>query len=478
MSRKIVVISFFMVFLSFGLSQAQDPGIADTVKLDNISGEIGTRASLPVYLYNDEELTSVVIPLLIDGYSGWLKFDSVSYTDSRLVDPTILDNRLTYVFASDTFTVDSLFLSFSVSSGNNLPSGTGKLCDLWFTLYFGGGILLDSLSTSPQGGLSLTDAGRGSFIPQFSSGLVDIACNYVVGDVNGDSFVNVGDVVMYHKIYFYDEPWSGYPVQNRAGRFDLNCDRRLDMRDLNHLVDFLMFNGPSPCTCGTVNPPFYHDPGLSDTVWVDSDTLIARITSSILVGIVNDEPLTGLAINLEWDGGAVFRVDLANSNFTDRLDTLFWNANVRHANANGVNPDTFQFYGWRTDYESISLSPGRDPVINIVLTPQSAGEADFHLMSWLNGSQSMLVTEDRTAILPVFSGGHITVLPYLTGDASHDGVIDIGDVVYLINYLYKNGVVPDPLESGDANCDSVVDVSDVVFLINYLFKSGPVPHCP
>ncbi|MFH1335128.1 MAG: hypothetical protein ABII96_01295 [Candidatus Zixiibacteriota bacterium] len=361
MSRKIVVISFFVVFLSFGLSQAQDPGIADTVRLANISGEISNKIAMPVFLYNDEELTSAVIPLLIDGYSGWLKFDSFSYVDSRLTDPAILDNRLTYVFASDTFTIDSLLLSFSVSSGNNLPSGSGKLCDLWFTLYFGGGVLLDSLSTSPQGGLSLTDAEKGSFIPQFSSGLIDIACNYLVGDCTPDDRVDVGDIVMHHKIYFYDEPWSGYPVQNRAGRFDLNCDRRLDMRDLNHLVDYLMFNGPSPCTCGTINSPSYHDPGLSDTVWVESDTLIAGVPSSILVGVVNDEPLTGLAINLEWDGGAVLTIDLPNSKFTDRMDTIFWNANVRHANANGINPDTFQFYGWRTSSESITLLPGRDP---------------------------------------------------------------------------------------------------------------------
>ena len=65
----------------------------------------------------------------------------------------------------------------------------------------------------------------------------------------------------------------------------------------------------------------------------------------------------------------------------------------------------------------------------------------------------------------------------LRGDANGDGVIDIGDVVYLINYLYKNGSAPVPLENGDANCDSSVDVGDVVYLINYLFKGGPEPSC-
>jgi hypothetical protein len=61
------------------------------------------------------------------------------------------------------------------------------------------------------------------------------------------------------------------------------------------------------------------------------------------------------------------------------------------------------------------------------------------------------------------------------GDANADGVIDIGDVVYLVSYLYRNGPVPNPLEVGDCNCDGIVDVGDVVYLINYLFKGGPPP---
>jgi hypothetical protein len=31
------------------------------------------------------------------------------------------------------------------------------------------------------------------------------------------------------------------------------------------------------------------------------------------------------------------------------------------------------------------------------------------------------------------------------------------------------------VEAGDANGDEIVDVGDVVHLINYLYKSGPAP---
>jgi hypothetical protein len=63
------------------------------------------------------------------------------------------------------------------------------------------------------------------------------------------------------------------------------------------------------------------------------------------------------------------------------------------------------------------------------------------------------------------------------GDFNGDGSVEIGDVVFCINYLYTSGPAPHPLEVGDCNCDDVVDVGDVVYLINYLFKGGPPPGC-
>jgi len=70
------------------------------------------------------------------------------------------------------------------------------------------------------------------------------------------------------------------------------------------------------------------------------------------------------------------------------------------------------------------------------------------------------------------------VISYIRGDANRDGKIDLGDLVYLLNYLYKNGPVPVPLGSGDVNCDGQIQIGDVVYLINYLYHFGPAPGCP
>jgi hypothetical protein len=67
---------------------------------------------------------------------------------------------------------------------------------------------------------------------------------------------------------------------------------------------------------------------------------------------------------------------------------------------------------------------------------------------------------------------------YQCGDANSDGMIDIGDVVFLVNYLYKNGAPPDPFAAGDSNSDGILDLGDVVYLINYLFRGGSAPCAP
>ena len=66
--------------------------------------------------------------------------------------------------------------------------------------------------------------------------------------------------------------------------------------------------------------------------------------------------------------------------------------------------------------------------------------------------------------------------PYVPGDANGDGIVSVEDVVFLINYLYKEGISPNPFGSGDPNADCIVDVADIVYLLNYLFKIGPAPQ--
>jgi C1A family cysteine protease len=64
------------------------------------------------------------------------------------------------------------------------------------------------------------------------------------------------------------------------------------------------------------------------------------------------------------------------------------------------------------------------------------------------------------------------------GDVEFDEEINILDVVYVINFSYKGGPAPDPIELADVNNDSDINILDIVYLINFLYKSGPEPICP
>lgn len=70
-----------------------------------------------------------------------------------------------------------------------------------------------------------------------------------------------------------------------------------------------------------------------------------------------------------------------------------------------------------------------------------------------------------------------TAPEFLHGDANGDFILDLADAVYLLNYLFKAGDAPNPLDSGDANCDGMVELEDAIYLLNYLYKGGPAPPC-
>ncbi|HVP36400.1 MAG TPA: dockerin type I domain-containing protein [Terriglobales bacterium] len=65
---------------------------------------------------------------------------------------------------------------------------------------------------------------------------------------------------------------------------------------------------------------------------------------------------------------------------------------------------------------------------------------------------------------------------YHRGDLNLDGRVDTGDVIYVLNYLFKNGWGILPAWTGDVNADGRTTVTDVIYLVNYLFKGGPDPQ--
>jgi hypothetical protein len=75
--------------------------------------------------------------------------------------------------------------------------------------------------------------------------------------------------------------------------------------------------------------------------------------------------------------------------------------------------------------------------------------------------------------------GMVTIVDtdFIPGDANGDFAVNVADAVFMIEYIFKGGSPPEPLEIGDFNCDGDINVGDVVYLINYIFQGGPEPGC-
>lgn len=140
------------------------------------------------------------------------------------------------------------------------------------------------------------------------------------------------------------------------------------------------------------------------------------------------------------------------------------------------------------DPNTVRINDSLVPVSSEIITddPVFDGEVlrlDFLVAEFVDGYLPIWDT-----IYPVytvvgdFTGGgsfvganQLTITGVLAGDVNMDDAVDIGDAVFLINYIFRSGQAPQIEEAGDVNCDGRVNVGDVVHLLRYMFNEGPPP---
>ncbi len=67
----------------------------------------------------------------------------------------------------------------------------------------------------------------------------------------------------------------------------------------------------------------------------------------------------------------------------------------------------------------------------------------------------------------------------LRGDADDNNQINVADLTFLVNYIFKGGDIVDCYEEGDVNADGNILINDLVLMVNYVFKGGISPEsCP
>jgi hypothetical protein len=94
-----------------------------------------------------------------------------------------------------------------------------------------------------------------------------------------------------------------------------------------------------------------------------------------------------------------------------------------------------------------------------------------------SAAQNVFIGMDGHAMRPDYDCTHCWPVKLICGNPNGDNDVNVGDAVFMINYVFREGPPPDPWWLGDANCDGTLNVGDVVFLIAAAFRYGPQPEC-
>ena len=63
----------------------------------------------------------------------------------------------------------------------------------------------------------------------------------------------------------------------------------------------------------------------------------------------------------------------------------------------------------------------------------------------------------------------------IAGDANADSKVNLVDIIFKVNYVFKGGPEPSPLCRGDDNANGRADLVDIIYAVNFIFKGGPAP---
>jgi len=100
-------------------------------------------------------------------------------------------------------------------------------------------------------------------------------------------------------------------------------------------------------------------------------------------------------------------------------------------------------------------------------TPQALQVGDVYALTFTVTDPGSLTDEIDVAY---------EVVAFLRGDANSDNILDMSDILFILNYLYKDGIAPASIEATDVNFDNKINILDVDYLIRYFYKQGPPPQ--
>jgi hypothetical protein len=222
-------------------------------------------------------------------------------------------------------------------------------------------------------------------------------------------------------------------------------------------------------TCG--QDPY--DPGTADTVSFYSRSAYYPLPGGMgsfyaHVGVACDDSAGAMILPLTWTGPI-------------HLDSITFAEAVFPESVRVISPGIDSL----TDQLLVGLVPINDSPIPAnrglfttlcftVLEQTGVVQIDSTFSEPIN--HLLFTTTEPQGYKPQFVAAEIPVVPYWPGDASSDERRDLSDVIYILNFIYKDGPAPKHPIAADVNLpDRIIDIQDALYLLNYLYKDGPEP---
>lgn len=138
-------------------------------------------------------------------------------------------------------------------------------------------------------------------------------------------------------------------------------------------------------------------------------------------------------------------------------------------------PYTFSWTGLGADSYDFQVDDATDFSSPLIDAQPTASQVDVSGLPfqttcyWRSRSNNACGTSDWSAVRS-FSTGCIV---QLTGDVNADGAHTSADLITMLNYVFKSGPAPLPVEAaGDVNCSGQVTSEDLIHMVNFTFKNG------
>jgi len=208
---------------------------------------------------------------------------------------------------------------------------------------------------------------------------------------------------------------------------------------------------------------------LADTLYFPEVSCLPGDTVKVSIYLLNHHPLHNLILPMTYGGGlqlSYYTLD------TDSCRTDYFEQ-VKLTDSSPAEKKLVFSFRARITGDNPPLEPGFGRILNIYFIRTGGGGYNVLDTTVFPGRLYQLYA-DYVEYQPYVVAGEVSESYLVRGDANNDQIINLLDIVYLIDYLYKGGPAP-VFYCGDVNVDGVINLLDIAYLIAYLYQGGPPP---